>query len=60
MSAEKTAVLLLAHGSPERAEDVPAFLRNVTSGRAVPAEVLQEVQHQCGLIPARGFCRRGR
>lgn len=50
MRSAKTAVLLLAHGSPERAEDVPAFLRNVTSGREVPVEAVREVQRRYSLI----------
>lgn len=46
----KTAVLLLAHGTPETLEDIPAYLKNVTSGRPVPEEVVKEVQHRYGLI----------
>jgi len=43
MSARE-AILLIAHGSPECAKDVPAFLKNVTSGRTMPLEVLKEIQ----------------
>jgi ferrochelatase len=51
MSAgEKTVVLLLAHGSPDSVDEIPDFLRNVTGGRAVSAEVLTEVKHRYGLI----------
>src|SRR5436305_234934 len=50
MSPGSSAVLLLAHGSPERAEDVPAFMQNVTSGRAVPLEVIEEVERRYRLI----------
>ena len=39
----RTAVLLLAHGSPERAEDIPEFLRAITGGRALPDHVVAEV-----------------
>lgn len=46
----KRAVLLLAHGTPERAENVPAYLRNVTSGRPLPETVVKEVQHRYELI----------
>ena len=46
----KTAVLLMAHGSPERAEDIPAFLQNVAQGRPVPESVVREVQHRYSLI----------
>jgi ferrochelatase len=44
------AVLLLAHGSPERVEDVPEFLHYVTSGRTLPAEVVDEVKRRYSLI----------
>lgn len=44
------AVLLLAHGTPEKVEDIPAYLRNVTSGRPLPEEVVKEIQHRYSLI----------
>ncbi|HTD24897.1 MAG TPA: ferrochelatase [Terriglobales bacterium] len=47
---EKEAVLLLAHGSPEKAEDVPAFMMNITGGRPVSPETMQEVAHRYDLI----------
>jgi len=46
----KQAILLLAHGSPDRAEDIPEYLLNVTSGRALPEKVVQEVEHRYRLI----------
>ena len=46
----KQAVLMLAHGTPEKPENVPAYLRNVTSGRPLPEEVVKEVQHRYELI----------
>lgn len=46
----KTAVLLLAHGSPERVQDIPKFLRYVTGGRPMPQAVVKEVQHRYGMI----------
>ncbi len=46
----KQAVLLLAHGSPDRVEEVPEFLRFVTGGRGLPEPVVKEVQHRYGLI----------
>ena len=46
----KQAVLLLAHGSPERVQDIPEFLRNITGGRPLPENVVKEVQHRYGLI----------
>jgi ferrochelatase len=44
------AVLLLAHGSPDRVDEVPEFLRYVTGGRGLPDPVVKEVQHRYGLI----------
>ncbi len=50
MNAKPTAVLLLAHGSPESVEDVPAFLLRVTGGRPLPAEAIEEVKHRYALV----------
>ena len=44
------AVLLIAHGSPERVEDIPEFLRNISRGRPMSDTVVQEVQHRYSLI----------
>ncbi len=44
-----TAVLLLAHGSPDSPDEVPEFLRNI-AGRALPPQVVSEVQHRYSLI----------
>ena len=46
----KTAVLLIAHGSPERMEDIPEFLQNISRGRPMPEAVVREVQHRYSLI----------
>jgi ferrochelatase len=50
MSVAKQAVLLLAHGTPETVEQVPEYLRNVVSGRAMPQPVVEEIQHRYALI----------
>ena len=51
MSGDKrTAVLLLAHGSPASVDDIPEFLNQITRGRNVPPEVVEEVRHRYGLI----------
>ncbi len=47
---DKTAVLLLAHGSPNSVEDVPEFLLRVTGGRPLPPAVVEEVKHRYALI----------
>ena len=46
----KLAVLLLAHGSPESAKDVPEFLKRITGGRPMPDQVVAEVKHRYQLI----------
>jgi ferrochelatase len=46
----KQAVLLLAHGTPETVEQIPEYLRNVTSGRPLPQSVVEEIQHRYSLI----------
>jgi protoporphyrin/coproporphyrin ferrochelatase len=46
----KQAVLLLAHGTPETVEQIPEYLRNVVSGRPMPAHVIEEIQHRYSLI----------
>lgn len=46
----KQAVLLIAHGSPERVEDIPEFLGNISRGRPIPDNVVREVQHRYSLI----------
>jgi len=48
--SSKTAVLLLAHGSPENPDHVPEFLRYVTSGRPMPPQVVEEIRHRYSLI----------
>ncbi|MBI2679047.1 MAG: ferrochelatase [Candidatus Koribacter versatilis] len=54
---EKVAVLLLAHGSPDKPEDVPEFLQAVTSGRPLPEAAVQEIAHRYGLIGASPLTR---
>lgn len=46
----ETAVLLLAHGSPDSVDEVPQFLLQVTGGRPLPPQVVEEVKHRYGLI----------
>jgi ferrochelatase len=48
--SDSTAVLLLAHGSPESVNEIPEFLRQITRGRPIPSQVVEEVQHRYGLI----------
>ena len=42
----KTAVLLLAHGTPDTIDEIPEYLKNVVSGRPMPQHVVEEIQHR--------------
>ncbi len=42
----KEAVLLLAHGAPERVEDVPEYLQYVRGGRPTPERIVEEVRQR--------------
>ena len=46
----RRAILLLAHGSPDRVEEIPEYLRNITGGRALPEQVVREVEHRYSII----------
>ena len=43
-------MLLLAHGAPDRLEDIPAFLLNVREGRKLPDAVVNEIVRRYSLI----------
>ena len=55
MSAEKSkrAVLLLAHGTPNVLGEMAEYLSKVTGGRALPQEVVEELQHRYAQIGLR-------
>jgi protoporphyrin/coproporphyrin ferrochelatase len=44
------AILLLAHGTPSRVEEVPEYMRRVTGGRPIPQEVVDEVAHRFSAV----------
>jgi ferrochelatase len=46
----KTAVLLLAHGTPENPDQIPEYLLHVTGGRPLLPEVIEEIRHRYSLI----------
>lgn len=46
----RRAVLLLAHGTPESLDQIPEYLRNITSGRPMPESVVEEIRHRYSLI----------
>ena len=50
MNSKKTAVLLLAHGSPDSPDQVPEFMKSITGGRPVPEAVIEEVRHRYTLV----------
>jgi protoporphyrin/coproporphyrin ferrochelatase len=50
--SERTAVLLLAHGTPDSLDEIPEYLRNVTGGRPLPESAVEEIRHRYSLIGA--------
>src|ERR1700730_124949 len=46
----KSAVLLLAHGTPDVLGEMAEYLGKVTGGRALPREVVEELQHRYAQI----------
>ncbi len=42
----KTALVLIAHGTVERLDELPVFLRAIRQGREAPAELLAEVRRR--------------
>jgi len=50
MSSQQSAILLLAHGSPDSPADIPEFIKHITGGRPVPDAVMQEITHRYSLI----------
>ena len=49
----KSAVLLLAHGTPDILGEMAEYLSKVTGGRALPREVVEELQHRYAQIGLR-------
>lgn len=48
--SERSGVLLVAHGTPDTLDEIPAYLRNITSGRPLPESVIEEIRHRYSLI----------
>ncbi|MGC2163050.1 MAG: ferrochelatase [Silvibacterium sp.] len=46
----KSAILLLAHGTPDTLDEIPEYLKNVTGGRPLPDSVIEEIRHRYSLI----------
>jgi protoporphyrin/coproporphyrin ferrochelatase len=55
--SEKSAILLLAHGTPDTLDEIPEYLRNVTGGRPLPGTVIEEIRHRYSLIGASPLTR---
>src|ERR1700693_6272397 len=49
-NSNRWGVLLLAHGAPDKLEDIPEFLLNVRGGRPLPDAAVQEIIHRYRLI----------
>jgi len=47
---DRTAVLLLAHGTPDSLDDIPEYLSNITGGRPLPKRAVEEIRHRYSLI----------
>lgn len=45
-ATRRSAVLLLAHGTPDVLGEMAAYLAKVTGGRALPQAVVEELQHR--------------
>jgi len=46
----QSAILLLAHGTPNVLDEMAEYLSKVTGGRALPQEVVEELQHRYAQI----------
>ncbi len=47
---QRWGVLLLAHGAPNKLEDIPEFLLYVRGGRKLPEAAVQEITHRYELV----------
>jgi ferrochelatase len=50
---QTSAILLLAHGTPDRLSEMAEYLHKVTGGRPMPQEVIEELQHRYAEIGLR-------
>jgi protoporphyrin/coproporphyrin ferrochelatase len=48
--SQRTAILLLAHGTPDKLSEMSEYLQKVTGGRPMPHEVVEELQHRYAQI----------
>ena len=52
-TSQRTAILLLAHGTPDRLSEMAEYLQKVTGGRPMPSAVVEELQHRYAEIGLR-------
>jgi ferrochelatase len=52
-SRTSSAILLLAHGTPDKLDEMSEYLAYVTSGRPMPQAIVEELQHRYGEIGLR-------
>lgn len=50
---DRSAILLLAHGTPDRLGEMADYLHRVTGGRPMPPHVVEELQHRYAEIGLR-------
>jgi len=53
MTDPSSAILLLAHGTPDRLGQMAEYLAHVTAGRPMPTHVVEELQHRYAEIGLR-------
>jgi len=53
LTQSKSAILLLAHGTPDVLSDMAPYLDKVTGGRPMPQHVVEELQHRYAEIGLR-------
>lgn len=58
-SRDRSGVLLLAHGAPDRLEDIPAFLLSLRNGRPLPPRAVEEITERYRLISRQSGERAG-
>jgi len=58
-ASDRWGVLLLAHGAPERVEDVPEFLLKLRGGRPLPPQAVEEIKNRYRLVSQRQGGRPG-
>jgi ferrochelatase len=51
--SDQPAILLLAHGTPDKLSEMAEYLQKVTGGRPMPQDVVEELQHRYAQIGLR-------